>query len=75
MQLVPVVKEDAPSSAEISHGPADYYTPPPLYEPIRGTIALEHGLLNNVMSGFVCMDSSENTYGDVVVIDSMRLWN
>lgn len=52
----------------------DYQSPPPLYKPIQGAIALENGILNNLMTGFVCMKSSENAYGDVVVMDSLRLW-
>lgn len=54
----------------------DISVPPPLYEPIRGAtrIALKDGISNNLMSGFVCMESSEDTYGDVVVLDSLRLW-
>jgi hypothetical protein len=71
-----VVKEDTRSSIEISYVLTDYHSPPPLYEPIRGAIALEHGISNNLMSGFVSMDSSSDsdTYGDVVVLDSLRLW-
>jgi hypothetical protein len=68
-----VAKEDARGLVETPHVPADYRAPPPLYEPIRGAIALEHGISNNLMSRFVCMDCSEDTYGEVVVIDSLRL--
>lgn len=62
------VKEDARALIET------YHAPPPLYEPIRGAIAVEHGISNNLVSGFVCMDSCEGTYGDVVAINSLRLW-
>lgn len=70
-----MVKEDARRLTEISHLPADYYSPPPLYEPIRGAVALEHGVSNNLMSGFVCMDSNKDTYGNVVTMDSLRQWS
>ena len=67
------LRTDLESSRVPTDG-SNYHSPPPLYEPIRGGIALEHGISNNLMLGFVSMNVSENTYGDVVGIDSLRLW-
>lgn len=43
-----------------------YISPPPFYEPIRGTSAVEKGVVNNLMSSFVDMGSSEQTLGHVI---------
>ncbi|KAG5728313.1 Protein N-terminal glutamine amidohydrolase [Termitomyces sp. T112] len=43
-----------------------YIAPPPSYEPIRGTSAVEKGVVNNLMSSFVDMASSERTFGHVI---------
>ncbi|KNZ75473.1 Protein N-terminal glutamine amidohydrolase [Termitomyces sp. J132] len=43
-----------------------YMAPPPSYEPIRGTSAVEKGVVNNLMSSFVDMASSERTFGHVI---------
>jgi len=69
------VKEDELTSAvKMSRVPDDYCVPPPVYEPICGAMAFEHGVSNNLMASFVCMDLSEDTYGDVVLKDVLRLW-
>lgn len=50
-----------------------YIYPPPKYPPICGSSAKGSGKLNNLMS-FVCMESSEETFGGVVDIAALSEW-
>ncbi|KAG6845189.1 hypothetical protein H0H87_012746 [Tephrocybe sp. NHM501043] len=51
-----------------------YISPPPIYNPICGIASAEKGVLNNLMSGFVDMVSSERTFGHVLDRQAMRVW-
>ncbi|KAG6874075.1 hypothetical protein C0995_006932 [Termitomyces sp. Mi166 len=62
-----VVKDDGGVSQTNDPGVDKVYiSPPPSYEPICGTGAAEKGVVNNLMSSFVDMVSSERTFGRVI---------
>ena len=54
---------------------SNYYFPPPAYGCVRGPKASERGISNNLMESFVCMDLSEDTYGNVVVKEQLSSWS
>lgn len=62
--LLPEVEGQAPN----------YFSPPPIYDPICGMLAKTAGITNNLMKSFVCMDPVvENTYGDVLSLEEVML--
>ena len=55
-------------------GPPTYLSSPPLYKPICGPLAAEGGVVNNLMSHFVCM-SSDGYYGSVLDRTEIEEWH
>ncbi|KAG5652339.1 hypothetical protein H0H81_005360 [Sphagnurus paluster] len=60
------------SSGELERTKKVYNSPPPTYDPIRGDAAVNKGIENNLMSSFVSMVPSPETYGVVVDRNGFR---
>ncbi|KAH7910646.1 N-terminal glutamine amidase-domain-containing protein [Hygrophoropsis aurantiaca] len=59
----------------LGSSPVSYYlAPPPIYPAICGSGAATNGVRNNLMTCFVSMDASEETYGAVMDLKDLMDW-
>jgi len=57
----------------LREGTSEFVSPPPNYPPIFGMVSTKKGIKMNLMSSFVCMKKTEDTFGEVMdVVEMMR---